>query len=160
MKKVHKSRRSSKAPTQKRKPKVQAGPILELFGNMNEDPVAMLRQVMQQAMGADSELFSPEGPVDLFAEYLENCARRDLDEDEKNELSTELVAELAGLKVDSNGGDREAREKIQAIYGLLDNAIESHSIDPVDMMMTGKIFSDAGLAVPDNLRQAMAEALQ
>ena len=28
------------------------------------------------------------------------------------------------------------------------------------MMMTGKVFSDAGLAVPESLRQAMAEALQ
>jgi hypothetical protein len=28
------------------------------------------------------------------------------------------------------------------------------------MMMIGKIFTDAGLAVPESLRQAMAEALQ
>jgi hypothetical protein len=42
----------------------------------------------------------------------------------------------------------------------LDNAIEAHSLDPVDMMMTGKILADAGWAVPDSLKQAMAEALQ
>ena len=31
---------------------------------------------------------------------------------------------------------------------------------PIDMLMTGKIFTDAGWAVPDSLRRAMAEALQ
>jgi hypothetical protein len=73
---------------------------------------------------------------------------------------TDLVVELSDLKVGSNGGDPEAREKIQAIYDLLDNAIEGHSLHPIDLMMTGKIFSDAGLAVPDSLRKAMTEALQ
>src|SRR6202040_3880821 len=98
--------------------------------------------------------------VDLFAEYLESCAPGNVDKDEKTELLTDLVVELSDLKIDSNGGDPEARGKIQAIYDLLDNAIERHSLHPIDMVMTGKIFSDAGLAVPDSLRQAMAEALQ
>ena len=71
-----------------------------------------------------------------------------------------MAVELSDLKIDSNGGYREAREKIQAIYDLLDNAIEGHSMHPFDMLMTGKIFTDAGWAVPDSLRQAMAEALQ
>ena len=106
------------------------------------------------------ELFSPEDPVDLFAEYLERCTPGSVDEDERNELLADLVEVLSELKVDSNGGDREAREKIQAIYDLLDNAIEGHSMHPIDMLMTGKIFTDAGWAVPDSLRRAMAEALQ
>src|SRR5271166_3257504 len=107
-----------------------------------------------------SEMFCPVDPVDLFAEYLESCAPGNVDEDEKTELLTDLVVELSDLKVDSNGGDREAREKIQAIYDLLDNAIEGHSLHPIDMMLTSKIFADAGWAVPDSLRQAIAEALQ
>ncbi len=120
----------------------------------------MLRQTVQNEMGFGSEMFGPEDPVNLFAEYLESCALGNVDEDGKTELLTDLVVGLSDLKVDSNGGEREAREKIQAIYDLLDNAIEGHSLHPIDMMMIGKIFTDAGWAVPDSLRQAMAEALQ
>ena len=72
----------------------------------------------------------------------------------------DLVEVLSEVKVDSNGGDRGAREKIQAVYDLLDNAIEGHSLEPIDMMMTGKILTDAGWAVPDSLRQAVVKALQ
>ena len=39
-------------------------------------------------------------------------------------------------------------------------AIEAHSLSPIDIMMAGKVLTDAGWAVPENLRQAMAEALQ
>ncbi len=34
----------------------------------------MLRQAIQKEMGFGSELFGPDDPVDLFAEYLESCA--------------------------------------------------------------------------------------
>jgi len=155
---TNKARKPSKAKAPKGMR--QVNPILDMLKNMDEDLVAMLRQTVQKETGFGSEMFGPEDPVDLFAEYLESCALTNADEDEKSELLTDLVVELSDLKVASNGGDREAREKIQAIYDLLDNAIEGHSLDPIDMMMTGKIFTDAGWAVPDSLRQAMAEALQ
>jgi len=148
----------AKAPTQKGKGRVN--PILDMLKNMDEDLVAMLRQAVQKELGFDSDVFGPEDPVDLFAEYLESCALGNVDGDEKSELLTDLVVGLSDLKVDSNGGDPEAREKIQGIYDLLDNAIEGHSLHPTDIVMTGKIFTDAGLTVPDSLRQAMAEALQ
>jgi hypothetical protein len=148
----------AKAPTQKGKG--QSNPVLDMLKNLDEDQVAMLRQIARKEMGFDSAMFGPEDPVELFAEYLETCALGNVDEDEKNTLLTDLVVELSDLKVDSNGGDPEAREKIQAIYDLLDNAIEDHSLHPIDMMMTGKIFADAGWAVPDSLRQAIAESLQ
>ncbi len=125
---------------------------------MDEDLVDMLRQTIQKEMGFGSELFGPDDPVDLFADYLESCALGNVDA--HAELLTDLVVELEDLKVGSNGGDREAREKIQAIYDLLDNAIDDHSLHPVDMMMIGKIFADAGWVVPDSLRLAMAEALR
>ena len=62
-------------------------------------------------MGFGSEMFGPEDPVDLFAEYLESCALGNADGDEKTELLTDLVVELSDFNVDSNGGDPEAREK-------------------------------------------------
>jgi hypothetical protein len=155
MKSANKARKPSKAKAPIQKNKGQSHPILDMLKNMDEDVVAMLRQAVQKEMG-----FGPEDPVDLFAEYLESCALGEADEDVQAELVTDLVVELGDLKIDSNGGDREAREKIQAIYDLLDDAIEGHSLHPIDMMMTGKIFADAGWAVPDSLRQAMAEALR
>ncbi|MGQ0446659.1 MAG: hypothetical protein ACT4O2_16455 [Beijerinckiaceae bacterium] len=131
-----------------------------MLKNMDEDLVALLRQTVQKEMGFGSEMFGSEDPVDLFAEYLQNCALGNVDNDEKTERMTDLVVELSDLKVNSNGGDRESRKKIQAILDLLDNALERRSLHAIDLMITGKILSDAGWAVPDCLRQAMAESLQ
>jgi len=140
MKHANRARKPSKAKAPTQKSKGQGNPILDMLKNMDEDLVAMLRQTVQKEMGFGSEMFGPEDPVELFSEYLESCALGDADE---AELLADLVVELGDLKVDSNGGDREARIKIQAIYDLLDNAIEGRSLHPIDMMMTGKIFTDA-----------------
>ena len=83
-----------------------------------------------------------------------------MNDDEIAETLEELAIELGDLKVASNGGDREAREKMQAIYDLLDDAIEARSMEPIDFMLTGKLLTDAGLSVPDSLRQVLLEALQ
>jgi len=148
----------SKAPIQRAKSEVNS--LFDLVENADETLLALLQQAAQKEMDFGSEIFGSEDPVDLFAEYLESCTQGNVDGDENTELWADLIVALSDLRIDSNGGDREAREQIQAIYDLSDNAIENHSLHPVAMMMTGKIFSDAGLAVPENLRQAMAEALQ
>jgi hypothetical protein len=160
MKRVNKAGKPSKAKVPAKTGKRQVNPILDMLKNMDEDLVAKLRQTFQNEIGFGSEMFGLDDPVDLFAEYLERCALKNGDEDENTQLLTDLISELSELNVDSNGGDRDAREKIHAIYDLLDNAIESHSLQPIDMMMTGKILTDAGWAVPDSLREAMAEELQ
>jgi hypothetical protein len=147
-----------KAPTQRAKSEVNS--LFDLLENADENLVAMLQQAAQKEMDFGSEMFGSEDPLELFAEYLESCTRGNIDGDEKTELLVDLIVALSDLRIDANGGDREAREQVQAIYDQLDNAIENHSLHPVAMMMTGKIFSDAGLAVPESLRQAMAEALQ
>jgi hypothetical protein len=160
MKKANKAAKPSKAKAHIQKVRGQVNPILDMLKNMDEDVVDMLRQSIEKEMDFGPELFGPEDPVDLFAEYLEQCTPGSVDEDEKNELLADLVEVLSELKVASNGGDRGAREKIQAVYDLLDNAIEGHLLGPIDMMMTGKILTDAGWAVPDSLRQAVVKALQ
>jgi hypothetical protein len=160
MKKATKARMPSKAKAPTQKGKGQVNSLLDLLEDMDERLVGMLQQTVQKETGFDSEMFGSEDSVDLFAKYLESCALGNVDEDEKTELLTDLIVELSDLRIDSNGGDPEGREKIQAIYDLLDNAIEGHSLHPINMMMIGKIFTDAGLAVPESLRQAMAEALQ
>jgi hypothetical protein len=111
---------------------------------MDEGQVAMLEQIVLREMGIGNDIFGSEDVVDLFAEYLESCARGNVGEDAKGELLVELVNGLSDLRVSSNGGDPEAREKMQAILDLVDHASENRSINPADMMVTGKIFADAG----------------
>ena len=158
MKKANRARKPSTVQAPVQKSKRQGNPVLDVLKNKDEDLVDLLRQAIQKEMGFGSELSGPDDPVDLFADYLEGCALGNVDA--HAELLTDLIVELEDLKVGSNGGDREAREKIQAIYDLLDNAIDDHSLHPVDMMMIGKIFADAGWVVPESLRLAMAEALR
>lgn len=153
MKNENKVRRPTK-PTS-RKSKGKGNPISDMLDNMDEGLLAILMQTVQ-----DDMIFASEDVVGLFAEYLESCALGNLDEDVQANLLTDLVAELGDLKVSANGGDLDSREKIQAIHDLLDNAIETHSLHPITMMMTSKIFNDAGWVVPDSLRSAMAEALR
>src|SRR5688572_7102164 len=160
MKHASSARKPSKAKARAKTKKRQPNPILDMLNSMDDDLIAMLRQVVQKEMGLGSELFDLQDPVDLFAEFLDSCAVGTFDDDRHAELLADLVSELGDLKIDSNGGDREAREKIQEIYDLLDNAIEDHPLHPIAMMMIGKIFTDTGLDVPESLRQAMAEALR
>jgi len=155
MKNENKVRKPSKAKPRAQKGKGKGNPISDMLGNMDEDFVAMLMQTVQ-----DDMIFASADIVGLFAEYLETCALGNLHEEVEADLLPDLVAELSDVRVNANGGDREAREKIQAIHDLLDNAIETHSLHPIAMMMTSKIFNDAGWAVPDSLRSAMAEALR
>ena len=158
LKKTRQTRKQSKAPAHRGKR--QANLVSNILKDMDEEQVAMLEQIVLREMGFGTDMFGPEDVVDLFAEYLESCARGNVDEDAKGELLVELVNELSGLRVSSNGGDQEARGKIQAILDLVDNANENRSINPVDMMIMGKIFADAGWTVPDSLKNAMAEALE
>ena len=160
MQKTDKARKPSKAKLHAQKGKGLMSATLDLFNNMDEGELCMLLHSMQTETGFGPDFFGPEDPVDLFAEYLQSCTEGEADEDDKNELLADLVEVFTELKINSNGGHREAREKIRAIYELLENAIEAHSLSPVDLMITGKILADAGWAVPDSLKQAMAEALQ
>ncbi|HEY5141099.1 MAG TPA: hypothetical protein VIJ25_17560, partial [Methylococcales bacterium] len=160
MKKPSKGSTPSKAKAPVKKGKSQVNPILDILNNMDDDLIATIKQTVLNEIEITPDLLEPEDTVDLFAEYLELCEQENADEDDKNELLADLVSELSELQVDSNGGDPEARESVQAIYDLLDDAIEQQSISPIDMMIIGKIFSDAAWAVPDSLKQALAQALQ
>ena len=160
MKKATKPRKPVKKKAPAKKAKGQGNFFSDIMKNMDEDLLATLLQSMPKETGLAPELFGPDDPAELFSEYLEACARGNGDDDEKNELLADLVEMLEELKVDCNGGDPEARGKIQAIYDLLDNAIEGHSLQAPDLMITGKILSDAGWVVPDSLKKAMTEALQ
>jgi hypothetical protein len=160
MKKMARARKASKTKAPRQKRVRQANPVLDVLQNLDEEEIAMLREIIESELGADPEMFESKDAVALFVQYLENCARRDMDDDDRAELLEELSIELGDLKVASNGGDREAREKIQAVYDLLDDAIEARSMEPGDVMLTGKMLTDAGWTVPESMRQALTEALQ
>jgi hypothetical protein len=160
MTKPNKTATPSNTKTVSSKGKRPTNPIFDVLKNLDEDMVAMLRRTMHEEVGFGLDAFGPEDPVDLFAEYIETCRLGNVDEEEKDELLADLAGELDELKLDSNGGDREAREKLEAIYDLLDKAIEDQALRAIDLMITAKIFSDAGLTVPERLKQAVGDALQ
>lgn len=160
MKKANKPEKPVKKKASEKEAKDEINPFLDIMKNMDEDLLATLLQSMQRETGLAPELFLPEDQIALFSEYLEACTQDNVDEHDKNEILVDLFKVLDELRVDCNGGDPEARGKIQAIYDLLDNAIEGHSLQGPDLMMIGKLLSDAGWVVPDSLKQAVTEALQ
>jgi hypothetical protein len=129
-----------------------------MLQSLGEDEVAMLRTMVETELGVDSGLPAWEDPVDLFQEYLTGRPAR-TDDDEAAFLE-ELVTVMSTVRVNANGGDRQAHEKIQAIGALLDRAIENDALPAWDIVLTGKILVDAGWVVPDRLKQAMASAMQ
>lgn len=160
MKKPKKGSASSQGKLPAKKVQSEIAPIMDLLNNLDDDLVAQLKQTILDEIGVSPDLFESAEPVALFAEYLELCLQQNADENEKNELLLDLVSELSELKVDANGGDPDAREDIQAIYDLLEDAIESKSLSPVDMMVMGKLLTDAAWDIPDTLKQGLAQALQ
>jgi hypothetical protein len=115
--------------------------------------------LMAEALRGGAGLFDNDA-VAQFAEYLEGCGNDDDAGEERNARVADLIGELENLRIDCNGGDREAGEEMQAVYNLLDSALDDGPLRPVDLIMTGKIFADAGWSVPNRLKEAVAQALQ
>ena len=100
MKHASSARKPSKAKARAKTKKRQPNPILDMLNSMDDDLIAMLRQVVQKEMGLGSELLDLQDPVDLFAEFLDNCAVGTFDDDRHAELLADLVSELGDLKID------------------------------------------------------------
>lgn len=160
MKNTDKDRKSSKPKTPRNKREARSNPILDVIKNMDETHLSMLGQILQYELKDDFAENLPSDPTALFAEYLEKCSQGAFDDGSNTEILEELSFALTDIKISSNGGDRAAREKIQSVYDLLDDALERHAVHPADMMMISKVFADAGLTVPESLRQALAEVLE
>lgn len=160
MKKVSKPENPDKTKATKKDKKDEINPLLDVIENMDPDTLTALLHSMQRETGFAPELLSPEDPVELFSEYLDSCAHANANDDDKNEIIADLFEVLDELRVARNGGDPEARAEMQAIYDLLDDAIEHHSLPGPDLMMIGKLLHDAGWVVPDSLKQALTEAVQ
>jgi hypothetical protein len=140
--------------------KNSSNPLLDMLENMDEDMLTMFQRKLREEMNFGPGAFGSEDAVDLFAEYIVLCKQEDADEDEKGEVFIELADELSDLKIHANGGDREARQKIQGIYEFLDGVLEKNELRGIDLMLIGKLLTDAGLEVPDGLKAAVAASLQ
>jgi len=147
MPKKHRPKRKSKAAAPN-------NPFANL--PLDEDAIfALLSQVLPRSFQPSEE----KGALELFTEYLEGRARGEAPDDEESALIVELIDALNELRIDSNGGDRQARETTGLILGRLNSAIEDGALTPVDLIMTGKILGDAGWTVPDQLKTAIADAM-
>jgi len=140
----------------------EVNPILELLQQLEPGFLQALEQSIGDGAGFDPGIFDAPDAVDLFGEYLEFCEDRVADNDtdiKQFDRYADLVWALSDLKISANGGDHLAREDIQEIDDLLDEAIETRSMQLVDLVFAGKVLSDAGWDVPQNLRQTASEGL-
>ena len=128
--------------------------------NQDEDFFALLGEAFEGKIDLDSDLFGEDSPAELFADFLDACKSSDIDDTDKDELSAELLESLTSLRVEANSGDRIAREEVKEIYDLLEDELEDKSLSLPDIIMLGKILSDAGWDVPELLKQSAAEAFE
>ncbi len=127
-------------------------------GMSDEDIIMLMSEALREGMGAG--LFGRKDAVAQFAKYLEGCGNDEGPDEEQNAHIADLIGELSDLRIDCNGGDRRARENMRAVHDLLNSALDDGSLGPIDLIMTGKVFNDAGWTVPDRLKEAVAQALQ
>lgn len=129
-------------------------------------PPATFRTPMPDITGDDlmrmivETLGGGEDTVAQFANYLDGCGNHEDSDRDRDERIADLIGELDDVRIACNGGDRKAREDMRAVHDLLSSALDRGSLGPVDLIMTGKIFHDAGWPVPDALKQAVGQELE
>jgi hypothetical protein len=126
----------------------------------DEDFFSLLGEAFVNDIRLDPDYLDEDSPSELFVDFLESCNSDDIDQEDRDELCAELVETLSGLRVATNSGDRKAREEVQHIYNLLEDELEDKSLSLPDIILFGKILSDAGWEVPERLRQSVAEAFE
>lgn len=135
-----------------------ANPFAGAPGLSEEEILRLMSEALQQGM--DAGLFDSKSAVAQFAEFLESCGNDEGADEEPDARTVDLIGELDQLRIACNGGDRAAREDMQAILELLNTALDDGGLRPIDLIMTGKIFHDAGWTVPDRLKEAVGQSLQ
>lgn len=149
--------RPQKNVARAKKPAAQKDPMLALLGDMDPETLNALRQAILSEMPGIEGLF--DDAVSTFEAYLSDSANGEIDPSEQNERLAALVGVLDQLRIDANGGDRDARNEMKEIHDLLTKAIENGHIDPIQAMLLGKTFSDAGWPVSDSLKQVLSNNL-
>ncbi len=127
----------------------------DLLGSLDLETMTRLRDALA-APGVDRE---PD-LLDLLDELLrrlESPGENDITEDET--LIDNVVAELAQLVVERNGGDPEARDLAAAIDEKLDKSLSDDRFDAASLVLLAKILSDSKWPVPARLKTRLVEAL-
>ena len=125
---------------------------IDVFAQLSPDQVRSFIELLQ----ADVE---EQSAVDLFDRFLELCALGDEGHGECAEVASALIVVLDQLRIDINGGSAQARDAEREFLERLDEALETNAIPGPDIMLIGKLLSDAGWTPPETLREALVAAL-
>src|SRR5271165_2848829 len=111
--------------------------------------MATLRQLL-----ADEEPLEEEGLEDMIDEFL--STRPESAEDLPDAAAIfDLSEELDRLRIDANGGDREARETLNAVREKIDKASRRDEIQPDVLILLGRLFPESKVAIGSGARALM-----
>src|SRR5208337_1281247 len=103
---------------------------------------------------ADDEPLEEEGLEDMIDEFL--STRPESAEDlPDSEAVFELSEELDRLRIDANGGDREARETLSAVREKIDKASRRDEIQPDVLILLGRLFAGSQVDIGFGARALM-----
>ena len=145
---MNKSCRNRQKPP-RRKPR--AGPKDTFLRNLNID---LLRRFLADESPSDEEHL-----MDLIQGYL--SLEPDIFEDmPDDETVTDLDIALDRTRLRAAGGDAKARETLNDIRAMIDEAAMRDAINPAMLMMLGRSFASARIEIGDAARAAMRRALE
>ncbi len=131
--------------------------------DLSPEQLEQLSQILASALsGADPFDDDDDDESDaagMFADYLDSLRSGDIDDDEKEGRLGELLGRLTLLAMEVNNEEAGAQEKWNEVRDRLDDALDGAGFAPVDLLMTSKLIAEAGFAVPDRLKQALADEL-
>ena len=128
--------------------------IADLLETLSPEDRERLRLALTEQSATKTELLDL---VDELFNRLEAPGNHEIADDEA--LIDDVVSGLAQLRVDSNGGDPEARKVAAAISEKFDAALAADRFDAASLVLIAKILSDARWAVPSRLQNNLVEAL-
>ncbi len=140
MKKVAAKRRNP--PRRKRGP----SPRDRLFKGVDMD---LLRRLL-----ADERPLEDESLEDMIDRFL-STQPESVEDMPDEEAMSELIEELDRLRVDVNGGDREARETLKAVGEKIDKAARRDEIHPGVLILLGRLFAGSQVDIGDAARASM-----
>ena len=122
------------------------------------DALEGLRQLLESALAQEGDE-DGESSVELIERFLDICRGAEEEAGEKEDLLQELLPELSALRIAVAHDEPGARAELDEILELIGDAIDEHELALIDLMLASKLFAEAGFAVPDRLKQALADTL-
>lgn len=127
-----------------------------------ELPDDIVAQLRESIANDDSSFWNEDSAVDELEAALDDFLDLD-DPEEEDEPANEVFACLSDsldrVRVDANGGVREARKALAEFDARLAEAIANQEIHPGNLIMLGKVIWNAGVPVSETLREAVGAAI-